>query len=287
MSLPKTKRPRDVKVLDRWIRDLAENSDEAANRTRRGLSYVVVAAVLAQLREDDGTPLFVLKGGVAMQLRFGPRARLSKDYDAAFRRRIAELETVLADAPSHPVGGFLLRAVGKPEPIGPTGAFRQTLKLTYAGKPWATVPLEVSEPEGASAALDTLDHLRPIPDPTVFGLDEFGTIEVMPVSYQMAQKIHACTEVREDKENERFTDLLDLQLLAELIAADGWSTVRDACVEVFSLRQKHSWPPGVTIFQGRPEGYERTALENGFPVTSIESAVAAVESIIERPNGAT
>lgn len=126
MSFPKTKRPRDVRVLDRWIRDLAENNDTAANRTRRSLSYVVVAAALAQLREDDGTPLFVLKGGVAMQLRFGSRARLSNDYDAAFRRKIVEhLEAVLAQAPACPVGEFRARAIGKPEPLGPTGAFRQ------------------------------------------------------------------------------------------------------------------------------------------------------------------
>ena len=81
---------------------------------------------------------------------------------------------------------------------------------------------------------------------------------------------------------ERFTDILDLQLLAELVAEGGWSAVREACVEVFLLRKKHSWPPSVTIFEGWAEGYERTAIENGFPVTTIDAAVAAVESIIER-----
>jgi hypothetical protein len=288
VSFPKTKRPRDVKVLDRWIRDLAENGDTAANRTRRSLSYVVVAAALAQLREDDGTPLFVLKGGVAMQLRFGSRARLSNDYDAAFRRKIVEhLEAVLAQAPACPVGEFRVRAIGKPEPLGPTGAFRQTLKLTYAGKPWGEVRLEVSEPEGASVDLGTLEYLPATPDPTMFGLDEIGTVPVMSVAYQIAQKLHACTEIREDKENQRFTDLLDLQLLAELVADDEWKQVRGACVETFALRGKHSWPPVITVFQGWAEGYERTALENGFQVTDIKSAVAAVEAIVQRidPSG--
>ena len=121
----------------------------------------------------------------------------------------------------------------------------------------------------------------------MFGLDEIGAVPVMSVAYQIAQKLHACTEIREDKENERFTDLLDLQLLAELVADDEWKQVREACVETFALRGKHSWPPVITVFEGWAEGYERTALENGFPVTDIKSAVAAVEAIVQRidPSG--
>jgi hypothetical protein len=138
-SFPKTKQPFSVKVLDQWISRRAGGDDEQKNRLRRGISYVVVSAVLGELRETDGTPLFILKGGVAMQLRFGIRARLSQDYDTVFRREIKHLEDVLSDAPSHPVGEFMVRTVGKPEPLGPTGAFRQTLKLTYRKKGWGGV----------------------------------------------------------------------------------------------------------------------------------------------------
>lgn len=281
MSFPKTKRPRDVKVLDGWIRDLAEKDQAAANSIRRGLSYVVVAAALAQLREDDGSPLFVLKGGVAMQLRFGSRARLSRDYDAVFRRRIIEhLENVLALTPTCPVGDFRVRALGKPDPLGPTGAWRQTLKISYAGKAWGEVYLEVSEPEGHSIEIGNLEHLELLPDPTVFGLDEIAPVPVMPVAYQMAQKLHACTEEREDRENERFTDLLDLQLLAELVEVNGWAAVREACVETFTIRRKHSWPPRVRAFVGWSQGYSRAAIENGFPITDVMEAVAAVAAIV-------
>jgi hypothetical protein len=40
-------------------------------------------------------------------------------------------------------------------------------------------------------------------------------------------QVNLCTEHREDRENERFTDVLDLQLLAELIEVDGWAAVRE------------------------------------------------------------
>jgi hypothetical protein len=180
-----------------------------------------------------------------------------------------------------------VRALGKPEPLGPTGAWRQTLKITYAGKAWGEVHLEVSEPEGHSIEIENLEHLEPQPDPRFFGLDEIAPVPVMPVAYQVAQKLHACTEEREDRENERFTDLLDLQLLAELVEGDGWAAVREACVETFAIRRKHSWPPGVRAFAGWSEGYSRAAIENRFPVTDVEVAVAAVAATVARIDAAS
>jgi Nucleotidyl transferase AbiEii toxin, Type IV TA system len=285
-SFPETKTPFSVKVLEAWILQRAGGNDEQKNRLRRGISYMVVSAVLGELRETDGTPLFILKGGVAMQLRFGIRARLSQDYDAAFRREIKHLEDVLADAPNHPVGGFMVRAVGKPEALGPTGAFRQTLKLTYQGRGWGEVRLEVSPPEGRSVDLDQLDHIEPDPDPSVFGLEKPEPIPCMPVRYQIAQKLHACTEVKDVEEgkepNERFHDLLDLQLLEELVADDGWMGVRDACVETFEIREKQPWPPRVTIYGSWPASYARVAIENSFPVTDVSEAASRVQTMIDR-----
>jgi hypothetical protein len=59
---------------------------------------MVVSAVLARMRAVDGTPLFILKGGVAMQLRFEHRARTSADIDMIFRRDLALLDSTFADA---------------------------------------------------------------------------------------------------------------------------------------------------------------------------------------------
>ena len=289
-SFPKTRQPFNVKVLDQWILRRAGGDDEQKNRLRRGVSCMVVSAVLGELRETDGTPLFILKGGVAMQLRFGVRARLSQDYDAAFRRAIKHLEDVLSDAPNHPVGEFMVRAVGRPEPLGPTGAFRQTLKLTYRKKGWGEVRLEVSGPEGRSVDVDQLDHLEPDPDPSIFGLEKPEPIPCVPVCYQIAQKLHACTEVKDLEEgrepNERFHDLLDLQLLRELVADDGWARVRDACVETFEIRKKHAWPPRVTVYGSWPAAYARIAIENSFPITDIHDAASRVHATIDRINEA-
>jgi len=245
---------------------------------------MVVSAVLARLTEADGTPLFIVKGGVTMYLRFGARARFSKDYDAVFRRELDCLEDVLAEAPSHPVGPFIVRPLGKPEPIGPTGALRQTLDIRYGPtqRGWGKVQLETSRAEGRSVVPEVVEWLRPIPDLSVFGFETQDSIPCMPMTYQIAQKIHVCTEILEHKENGRFHDLLDLQLLAELVEDDDWTAVRDACEEIFAGRGKHAWPPSITLYPEWPVGYTKEAVDNEFPVTDIDTAKANVEAMIAR-----
>ena len=279
-SFQKAKRPASAKILDAWIRDRAHAEGQVVERIRLGVGYMVVSAVLARMRAEDDTPLFVLKGGVAMQLRFEHRARSSADIDMIFRRDLALLESTLAEAPRHPIGDFTVRAVGKPHVLGPTGAVRQPLQVLFVRTPWSRIYLEVSPPEGGSAEMEGLDILAPSPDLTVFGLDSIEPIPCMSAAYQIAQKIHACTQVRPDEENHRFTDLIDLQLLEELI--DDWSTVRAACQEVFGLRQNHPWPPAVTVFPSWVEAYAASAVANHFPVTDVDEAAANVTAMIAR-----
>ena len=279
-SFPKAKRPASAKILDAWIRDRARAEGQVAERVRLGIGYMVVASVLTRMRAEDDTPLFVLKGGVAMQLRFEHRARSSADIDMIFRRDLALLESTLAEAPRYPIGDFTVRAVGKPRVLGPTGAVRQPLQVLFGRTPWSRIYLEVSPPEGGSAELERLEILPPSPDLTVFGLGSIEPIPCMSVAYQIAQKLHACTEMKPGEENHRFTDLLDLQLLDGLV--DDWPAVRAACEEVFRLRQKHPWPPAVTVFPSWADAYAASAVANHFPVTDVDEAATKVTALIAR-----
>lgn len=284
-GFPKDRPPANHRALERWIVDKSREDGIAVDRARRALSFMVVSAVLSRLIDEQGHPLFVLKGGVAMELRFGTRARASRDDDAVFRAELATLEDVLELARHHRVGGFAITAT-KPEPIGPTGAVRVTLRLTYRNAPWATIPLEVSPAEGGSGHPTTIDYRRPAPDLSVFGLEPQGDVPCLPVRYQIAQKLHACTEVTTNKENDRFRDLIDLLLLEELVVDEAWPDVRVACVEVFALRGKHAWPPAVTVFPGWPEPYADLAEATAFPIRAVADAAAAVAMLVDRIDGA-
>ena len=280
-GFPKPAPAASKSVLERWTTDMAREDGLAVDRVRRGISFMVVSAVLTQLIDTRGVPLFILKGGVAMELRFGMRARTSKDYDTAFREDLQNLEAVLELARRHPVGRFVVTA-GPSEPIGTTGSLRTPLRITYGPRPWATVKLEASRAEGGSGDPAEIDYRAPVPDLSVFGFEAQSDVPCLPVRYQIAQKIHACTEVLPDRDNDRFRDLIDLLLLAELVADDEWPAVRAACMEVFSLRRKQAWPPTVTVYPGWPEAYSALATETEFSITDVTTAAAAVHSVLAR-----
>ena len=84
-------------------------------------------------------------------------------------------------------------------------------------------------------------------------------------------------EVKLGEENHRFTDVLDLQLLEELVG--DWPAVRTACEEVFRLRQKHPWPPAVTVFPSWADAYAASAVANHFPVIDVDEAAAKVTAL--------
>lgn len=61
-----------------------------------------------------------------------------------------------------------------------------------------------------------------------------------------------------------------------------WVHVRAACEEIFSLRQKHTWPPTIIVLPGWPEPYAKLARETGFPIEDVNSATLVVNTLIER-----
>jgi len=97
------------------------------------------------------------------------------------------------------------------EPVKDTGAVRFDIKLAYRGRPVVTVQMEVAAVEGGMGS--EVDHV-PAKSLAHVGLAGPDTVPCISVRWQSAQKLHACTETLDDRDNDRFRDLLDLQLLA-------------------------------------------------------------------------
>lgn len=77
----------------------AADASMPAGRYLRWINTHIMSAVLERVRDEDGEPLFTVKGGAAMELRLGINARAAKDYDAAFRDRAEGMLDAL-DAPT-------------------------------------------------------------------------------------------------------------------------------------------------------------------------------------------
>ena len=270
--------PGDRGHLQRLVNTRATSAGVPPARVQGWLNAMVVAAVLDRVRDEDDEPIFLLKGGVAMELRLKLRARTTKDYDAAFRARADEVLDLLDEALQETYNNFTVTR-DAPEAIRDTGAMRVRLRLAYKGRDWGSVKLELAPVEGKMGSeLDRVeaapvDGLQvPVPD----------KVSCVSVRYQVAQKLHACTEVFEaGPENDRFRDVMDILLVEDLIRGEvGLLRSREACIDIFSVRGKHTWPPEVTVYESWREPYRKLAAENDFQPEDIDAAAKTLRELI-------
>lgn len=272
--------PRTLGSLEQRLRNLVPDGS-LQQRTRRQIGFVAVIAALAEhARDDDGQPLFAIKGGVAVEMLLGLSARATKDLDAAARVAADEVEPRLRDALARGWDGFTFRLLSW-EPIRDTAARRGDIKLAYRGRPFCTVQFEAAPAEGqAGRALRYVAGA--LVDPSDLGLSSVGEVPVVTLAYLIAQKLHACTDHSGgDRQNDRARDLIDVLLVRRLLADGELVDVRRACEEIFRLRGTHDWPPSITVLPDWPEIYAvERATTPDFEPASVFEAAREVDALI-------
>lgn len=265
-------RPTQQNHLERLINKYGELTNVPPPRVRRWISTMVLLGALERVSEQE-SPRFLLKGGIAMELRLGVQARATKDIDITFVGDPDVLEEILDEALAEEYSGFSFRHE-EIQTVGKT-SYRWTLiRLTFARKGWATVKVEIAPPELTSLESEAVPAIS-IDD---FGLEGPKTVTCLSVRYQIAQKIHAVTEQPEHRENDRFRDLIDLLLLRDLV--DNLQPVRVACVEIFEARDMHAWPPEFVVPDSWTEPYRALAQETGFDIEDVYEAAEEVRASI-------
>ncbi len=271
---PPRQTPRQRGHLERLAGDYGRAHGIAHERARRWLSLVSFAGALDTVRADDGAR-FLIKGGASMELRLGFGARTTKDIDVVFRGAAREMLDALEEAFDQPYGSFSFRRKGPVEDIRETGSRRVFVQVSFAGKDWQTLQIEVARPEATEAELV----------PVAIGLADFKLdgperVACLALRYQVAQKIHAVTEQPDGWTNHRFWDLIDLQLQRELLG-DDLARVREACIEIFAGRDLQPWPPELAVPEDWREPYAAAAseLDADLPL-DVDSAADQVRDFI-------
>lgn len=272
---PTRSQPKTEKQLGRLVSKYAETNGLGVRRVRQRVSAMAFLGALERVSAEDSPARFLIKGGMACELRFQDRARTTRDLDALFHGSLDELLEALDAAFTTPYSGFSF-SYALPEAVGETGAHRFDVKLSYESRSWATLRVEVSPPEGQAHELESVPALSV----SEFGLTGPTAVACLSLRFQIAQKIHACTERSPDRENERVHDLIDLQLMEELI--EDYSRVKSACIEIFGLRETHPWPPAITVEPAWPDIYRHLATELDFPTSDITDAIPRVQTLIDR-----
>ncbi|MDN5859457.1 MAG: nucleotidyl transferase AbiEii/AbiGii toxin family protein [Pseudonocardia sp.] len=211
--------------------------------------------------------------------------RTSKDLDAVRRAGIDFVHDRLVDAGERGWAGFTARFTS-PSPFILPGEFddphRFVAKLSYQGKSFASVPVEISSIEAGNSKQHDLLSSEAL---ALVGLPRTDAVPCMTVPWQVAQKLHACTDQPEPpRRNDRAHDLVDLQLMETLLPDDNLVDARAACSAVFEVRAKHAWPP-IIVPQGHWEPIYRNAVDGLAHLgiaPSVGAAAARVQAFVRR-----
>ena len=283
--------PKNRKSLDARLRNAARAADLPEGRVRRQLGVLVVAEMLGRVRGQSGHQLFLIKGGSSIELRLGvASSRTSKDLDAIFCEDLSRMYDLARAALANGWNGF--SAVVTPQKsINAPGLSakpqRFKVKLSFLGQSWCTVPVEVSAAESSSA-----DHPESVSPPPLahvglpnLGLPDTSAVPCLPLNYQIAQKLHASTgEDPGGRANDRAHDLIDILLLWNLVPEREYPAVRSACVDIFSSRGMHPWPPELAPRAHWGPLYAAaysTVLEPGHVPATVNEAAAIVRDIVD------
>jgi hypothetical protein len=108
-DLPDKKRPvPSANAMNRWLSDAERDTKVTAKRLGWLVASTVVVAALQRALDDDQQPLFLVKGGLYIELNLGLRARTTKDIDTMFRGGVDEFTDRLDEALARPWGPFVL-----------------------------------------------------------------------------------------------------------------------------------------------------------------------------------
>jgi hypothetical protein len=251
----------------------------ALDRLRR---RVLFERVIARL--DAAEPgQWVLKGGMALEVRLRDAARLTKDLDLGLRDGaddVGDLHDRVSDALATDLDGdgFVLTA-GRPAALNPDGAGHLTWRIrvvaSLAGKPFGGIPLDISP---RAHELGRTDRM-PLANLLDFADVPTPVVEVIDVQRHAAEKLHAMFRSYSDRENSRVRDLVDLVLMLEHDQLDS-ALVADAAVQVWAERDRTdpptSPPPLPTSW---PAGYERHTADLDITADSYASGVARVAGL--------
>ena len=253
-------------------------------------STIVIAAIQRAVY-TDGEPRFLLKGGTLLQHRLGKAARATSDIDGLVRGDIDDFIDALDLGLAEPWGPLTLSRSEVEIIATPTRLIaprRFHVYVALRGQPWRKIQVEIS-PDEAGAGAEPEHTNAPTLEP--FGLPAPDTFATLALNYQIAQKIHACSDPHDPPNaiNDRPRDVVDLLLLRELVDLEGAPTYReilDATLAVFDARATEAaargfpprqWPTIVHAHAHWGPDYARAAHDAGFTL-ALDDATSALNS---------
>ncbi|MFK7603601.1 nucleotidyl transferase AbiEii/AbiGii toxin family protein [Deinococcus sp. SM5_A1] len=264
-------------ALNARLREQAGAGEDLA-RLQRRLAYERFLVRLFGLVGDT----WVLKGGYALELRLGGKARATQDLDFNAPTGV-DLLDVLQDAAEQELSDFF-RFVVQPPNRGklagpPEGGQRFRVQAFLDGaQPYTTFLIDVGQ---GDLLISATDHLPARVDVTFAGLAAV-TFPTYPLPEHFAEKVHAYTRPRPDGGRTRVKDLLDLSLLITELYLQPSPHLAHVLRAVFAHYGTHGLPQRLPPppadwqfpFQAMAQGLDH-------PLTDMTLALAGVQAVLD------
>jgi hypothetical protein len=254
-----------------------------ANSLRRGTPLVrlrkMVAfdRLLARLLQDQ-PGRWILKGGLALQLRLGERARTTKDIDVLLLDHELDIYTLLRRAGALNLGDWFSFEIGFAQStLDDPGGKRFPIQALLDSRTFETFHIDVGIQD---PVIESPDHLA-TRDLLLFAGIQPTIIPCYPLNQQIAEKLHAYTRIHASGESSRVKDFVDMLLIASLAEVDG-EMLQQALEATFNRRNTHLLPERL------PEPphnwqipFKKLANEVGVNYDTLDEAFVALRKFLE------
>ena len=265
------------RALEDRLRQQSLESGQALTRLRK---MVVFERFLARLAKEN-PEAWIVKGGFALQLRLGERARTTKDIDVSAVNPWTRKQTIahLRAALSLDLADWFEFEVSEPTKAA-TGApgrgFRFAIRCLLDGRQFENFHLDVGYGD------PVLEAPVELTTPNLLAFAEIApaTVRCYPLTTQVAEKLHTYTRTYSSGETTRARDLADILLAASLEQFDS-AKLKQALEATFQTRASHDLPREMPDPQRRiSASYRQLARELDLPWTTIEEAGQAVGQVL-------
>jgi len=260
-------------ALEGRLRQQSLSGGEPLARLRKMVAFDRFLARVAKKQPDA----WIVKGGFALQLRLGERARTTKDIDVSAANPWTREQTIthLRAAVLLNLGNWFEFEVGEPSEAA-TGApgrgFRFPMRCLLDGRPFETFHLDVGYGD------PVLEAPVELTAPNLLAFAEIAPAKVRcyPLTTQSAEKLHTYTRTYASGETSRTRDLADILLAGSLAQFDG-AKLKQA-IDATS----HPVPPQMPDPPQRiASSYAQVARELDLPWRTIEEAGAATAQFLD------
>ncbi len=230
--------PRFRQALESRLGAVSRAGGPSLVRLRKEVVFDRLLARLVAVAPDR----WILKGALALDYRFGDRARTTRDVDLAVAGDEASATADLLAAQAADLGDFFAFAIertGALDRLVDGAAVRYHVVAELAGRTFDEFVLDVGFDPPAGVEPDRLRG----PALLAFAGIEPVLVPALPLEFGVAEKVHAYTRAYGDRTvaSTRVKDLVDLALIAGEAALDG-RRLRAALQVTFDRRATHALP---------------------------------------------